>query len=101
MSEIQLPSGDIAFDPRGKVEATPTQLAPRVATIDGLRLAVLDNSKWNAGRLLKATLEVLGGEARFASVRHWKKDAFSRDATAEMLDEIRAHADIALVAIGD
>jgi hypothetical protein len=101
MSEIQLPGGDVAFDPRGKVETTPTRLAPRVGSIDGLRLAVLDNSKWNANRLLKAAVVVLGDEARFASVRYWKKDSFSRDAPAEMLAEIQANADIALVAIGD
>ena len=101
MSEIKLPGGAVVFDPRGRVDLAPIQPAPRVESIDGLRLAVLDNSKWNARRLLKATVELLGGDGRFASVRYWKKDSFARDATPEMLQEIRATSDIALVAIGD
>ena len=101
MSEIRLPGGEIAFDPRGEVEMSPIRPAARVGSIDGLRLAVLDNTKWNANRLLKAVVEALGGEGRFASVRYWKKDSFSRAATPEMLEEIRAGADVALVAVGD
>ena len=30
----------IVYDPRGVVDAEPRQLAPRVAGLDGLRLAV-------------------------------------------------------------
>jgi hypothetical protein len=98
---LTLPDGSIAYDPRGRVDAPRIAPAPRLERIDGARLAVLDNSKWNASRLLRATVEALGGEARFASVRHWKKDSFSRDAPPEMVREIAASSDLALVAIGD
>ena len=37
----------IVYDPRGVVEAEPKPLAPRVESLEGLRLGVLDNSKWN------------------------------------------------------
>jgi hypothetical protein len=100
MSEITL-RGAVAYDPRGTVDVTPVPAAARVASVGGLRLGVLDNSKWNANRLLTATVAALGGEERFSSVRVWKKDSFSRDAPPELLDEIRAGSDIVLVAIGD
>ena len=45
----------IVFDPRGVVEAEPLALAPRVTDLNGLRLGVLDNTKWNANRLLRKT----------------------------------------------
>ena len=36
------------YDPRGVVTAVPRPIAPRAERLDGLRLAVLDNTKWNA-----------------------------------------------------
>ena len=47
---------EIAFDPRGVVETEPLAPAPRVAGLDGRRLGVLDNTKWNANRLLRKTV---------------------------------------------
>ena len=41
------------YDPRGVVEATPLPLAPRAKSLEGLRLALLDNTKWNANKLLR------------------------------------------------
>ena len=39
-------------------------LAPRAAALDGLRLGVLDNTKWNANRLLRKTAARLDGRVR-------------------------------------
>ena len=41
------------YDPRGTVEATPAPTAPRVKRLEGLRLGILDNTKWNANKLLR------------------------------------------------
>ena len=46
----------VAFDPRGIVETEPLALAVRAQSLDGLRLGVLDNTKWNANRLLRKTV---------------------------------------------
>src|SRR4030095_9202313 len=43
------------FDPRGVVESTNTPIAARVNKLDGLRLAILDNSKWNANKILRTS----------------------------------------------
>jgi hypothetical protein len=40
------------YDPTGAVEQIEVQLAPRPAARPGLRIAVLDNKKFNAGLLL-------------------------------------------------
>jgi hypothetical protein len=54
------------YDPRGQVDAERIAPAPRAATLDGLRLGILDNTKWNANRLLRKTADRLGEQHRFA-----------------------------------
>jgi hypothetical protein len=50
----------IVFDPRGLVEQGNTPIAPRKKSLDGLRLGILDNSKWNANKLLRGASSALG-----------------------------------------
>lgn len=89
------------YDPRGIVEAKPRSIAARVAGLDGLRLGVLNNTKWNASRLLALTTERLQGEARFAAVNLYEKESFSKNAAPELIERIAAENDIVLTAIGD
>jgi hypothetical protein len=95
------PPDQLIFDPRGVVEAERLTLAPRVASLDGLRLGVLDNTKWNAQRLLRKTVERLRQGHAFAAVNHYRKESFSKDAEPELLAAIAADNDIVLTAIGD
>ena len=55
------------YDPRGVVEATPLALAPRAKSLEGLRLALLDNTKWNANKLLRGVRDRLAEKHRFAA----------------------------------
>jgi hypothetical protein len=89
------------YDPRGVVAATPQPISPRAEGLDGLRLAVLDNTKWNAGKLLRRTTERLAADHRLGAVTYYRKDSFSRVAAPELLDVIARDNDIVLTAIGD
>lgn len=89
------------YDPRGVVEAAPLATAPRVKQLDGLRLALLDNTKWNAGKLLRGVRDRLAQKHAFGAVNYYRKESFSRNATPELLAEIAAGNDIVLTAIGD
>ena len=91
----------IVFDPRGRVDAARIAPAPRVAALDGLRLGVLDNTKWNAGRLLRKTAARLGERYGFAAVNYYRKESFSKSADPALLAAIAAGNDIVLTAIGD
>jgi len=71
----------IAFDPRGVVETEPLALAPRAGGLDVLRLGVLDNTKWNANRLLRKTVTKLQEEFAFAAVNYTARRAFPRTRT--------------------
>ena len=99
-SERRLPSGQIVFDPRGAVTATEIRLARRPETLRGVRLGVLDNSKWNASRLLRHTAAALD-DFEPAAVNRYVKDSFSREAADALLDRIAAENDVVVTAIGD
>src|ERR1700694_4671567 len=91
----------IAFDPRGVVETKPLALSARASGLDGLRLGVLDNTKWNANRLLRKTVTKLEDEFSFAAVNYYRKESFSKDADPALIEPIAANNDIVLTAIGD
>jgi hypothetical protein len=94
-------SCDTVFDPRGRVDAVQTALAPRVTALKGLRLGILDNTKWNANRLLRKTAALLEEGQGVGAVSYYKKESFSKVADPELIAEIAANNDIVLTAIGD
>lgn len=89
------------YDPRGRVPAPAIRPAPRPAAIDTLRIAVLDNSKWNAARLLRAIVAELERAGPIGPVTHYRKATYTRAAEPALLDRIAADNDLALIAIGD
>lgn len=91
----------LVFDPRGRVPAPSIHPAPRVASLEGLRIGVLNNTKWNAAKLLHGIIAALGSEAMRATVHHYRKETYTRAAPPSLLDLIGSQNDVALVAIGD
>jgi len=91
----------VLFDPRGVVDLAVTPLAARKTQLAGLRLAVLDNSKWNANKLLRGASAALGRDIAFAVVNYYVKESFSKDAAPGLIAQIARDNDIALTAIGD
>lgn len=89
------------YDPRGVVVATPLATAPRVKKLEGLRLGLLDNTKWNANKLLRGVRDRLAQKHRFGAVNYYRKESFSSGATPELIAEIAAHNDVVVTAIGD
>jgi hypothetical protein len=89
------------FDPCGLVDLTIAPRAPRHTKLDGLHLGVLDNSKWNANKLLRGASAALGENIMFAAVNYYVKHSFSKDAAPELIKQISQENDIVLTAIGD
>lgn len=89
------------YDPRGRVESQPKPPAERVHALSGLRLGVLDNTKWNAGRLLRGIVARLQSHEQFATVSYYRKDSFSKNAAPELIAQIARENDLVLTAIGD
>ena len=89
------------YDPRGVVGAEKRAIAARVRSLDGLRLGILDNTKWNANKLLRAIRDQLQTGHKLASVNYYRKESFSRFADPALIEKIRAESDIVVTAIGD
>ena len=94
-------SDQTVFDPRGRVDAGHRPRAPRAATLDGLRLGVLDNTKWNANCLLRQTAAFLEAGHGIGAVSYYRKESFSKPADPALIAEISDASDIVLTAIGD
>ena len=90
------------FDPCGIVDLGSRPLADRKTDLKGLRLGILDNSKWNANKLLRGAAAALSDEIDFAAVNYYvKTHGFSTDAPAQMIRQIADECDVVLTAIGD
>jgi len=89
------------YDPRGIVEAQSLAPAPRVAELAGLRLGLLDNTKWNANKLLRGVRDRLAEKHGFGAVSYYRKENFSVSAAPELIARITAECDIVVTAIGD
>lgn len=89
------------YDPRGIVEADALASAARVASLQGKRVAILDNTKWNAGKLLRGIQENLAADGGLAAIHYYRKHSFSMNAAPELIEEIAANNDLVITAIGD
>jgi len=89
------------YDPRGVVGAERKATAARIQALGGLRLGILDNTKWNANKLLREVRDQLQAAHPLAEVRYYRKESFSRFADPALLEQIRRDNDIVVTAIGD
>ena len=89
------------YDPRGVIRFDTVPTSARKKVLNGLRLGILDNSKWNANKILRGAAKALSEEIDFSEVNYYVKHSFSKDATAELIAKIAAECDIVLTAIGD
>jgi len=92
---------DQVYDPRGVVEAETKAIAARVTALDGLRLGILDNTKWNANKLLREVRERMTAAHAFADVHYYRKESFSKFAAPGLIEQIRRDNDLVVTAIGD
>lgn len=87
--------------PVGKVVKQEFDLAPRVQTLDGLVLGLLDNNKWNAQRLLRQLQDELTSKYKVKEVIYLRKPYFSRPAFPEMIEQLATGADVVVTALAD
>ena len=69
--------------------------------LEGLRLGLLDNTKWNANKLLRGVRDRLAQKHAFSAVNYYRKESFSLAAAPELIAEIAANNDVVVTAIGD
>lgn len=89
------------YDPRGSVAAEERSPAPRLARIEDIRLGILDNTKWNANKLLRHLRDELERKHAFSKINYYRKESFSKFADPALLREIAGANDAVVTAIGD
>ena len=89
------------YDPRGTIDNLVGKMAKRVSKLDKLRLGVLNNTKWNAAKLLHEIVSLLTAEVTFSEINYFKKETYTRPAAPDLLETIAARSDIVLIAIAD
>ena len=79
----------------------PFNGAPRLASLAGTRVGLIDDSKRNADVLLEELAEILRTRYEIAGVKWHRKPSASRPADPEALKELVEECDSVVVAIGD
>ena len=79
------------------------RLAPalRLASLRGVRVALVDNSKHNADEFLRALAEVLTRDYGLAHVERFRKASPSVPAPPEVLDRLAGACDALVHAVAD
>ena len=78
-------------------EAEP--LAPRAGTIEGRTIALLDISKNRGAEFLDRLEQRL--QEHGAKTKRFRKPTFSRPASAELIEEVALHGDLAVEGLAD
>ena len=89
------------YTPIGKVVKQMFDLAPRVPTLDGLVLGILDNNKWNAQKLLRQLETEFRARYSLKDVIYVRKPYFSRPAFPDMITQLTVGADVVITALAD
>ncbi|HTY79843.1 MAG TPA: hypothetical protein VMI34_18600 [Candidatus Bathyarchaeia archaeon] len=88
-------------DPASSSAAAVKALAPRPRSLEGVTIALLDNSKPNAAVLLERVGALLAARGGVRAVRGWGKPGSSIGASPAVLEEIAGAARVALTASAD
>jgi hypothetical protein len=92
----------VILDPTGGVErGEDRSLAPRLATLDGATVGLLDNGKPNAAALLEEVARQLADRFRLQDVKVFTKDYFGTPVERTQVERIVATCNFAVTAIGD
>ncbi len=89
------------FDPTSKPVARALQLAPRPARLDGLRLGLVDNKKFNSDTLLRKLAERLERRHGTRVAMTNRKRSASHEIDEAAIRALRSQADLVVSGIGD
>ena len=87
------------YDPTAEPRVVEARLAPRLASLAGKRIAILDNGKANAGVLMLAVAKVL--QERYGAGKIVKRNKPVAGPPAPEILEALSHCDLALVGSAD
>ena len=89
------------LDPTVELSTQPMKFVPRPDSLSGVRVGLVENTKFNSDRLLQKIGDILVADYGATSVRMWRKHNASVPAHEEIVHELRASCDVMVAGIGD
>ena len=89
------------LDPTTEAATQTIAYSPRPTALEGKRVALIQNTKYNSDRLLARIGDLLKAEYGVAEWRMYNKHNASVPAHAEIVEEIKKSADVVVAGIGD
>jgi len=89
------------LDPTTEAAAQSIAYAPRPASLEGKRVGLIENTKFNSDRLLAKIGHILKAEYGAAETRMWRKHNSSVPAHQEIIEELKRTCDVMVAGIGD
>jgi hypothetical protein len=97
-----VPRREAILDPTGQSErARSATVAPRVPTLRGIRLGLLDNTKANAARVLETLAHQLKTQHHIGEVSTYTKSYFGTPVEDDRAQEIAQSCDAVIAGVGD
>jgi hypothetical protein len=91
----------VLVNPTTQAIVAPFNGAPRLPSLAGARLGIIDDSKRNADVLLEELVQVLRDRYEISDAQWHRKPSASRPADPAAIRELAEHCDAVVIAIGD
>ena len=95
------PNEHVLVSPVTQPIVAPFDGAPRLASLAGTRLGIIDDSKRNADVLLEELADLLRTRYEISDVKWHRKPSASRPADPSAIRELAEECDSVIIAIGD
>lgn len=89
------------FDPTASPSGGEATIAPRPARLDGLRIGLVENTKFNSDKLLLRLAERLGRRHGMTVSRMVRKRSPSHEVEEAAIEALRKQSDFVVSGIGD
>ncbi len=91
----------VLIRPVNEPDTAASTYAPRVADLSGKRLGLLDNSKYNANKMLDAVADILDQQYGFSHILRHRKPSASKPVAPEVIESLGEACDLVIVGVGD
>ena len=91
----------VLVNPTTEPIVAPFDGAPRLPSLAGTRLGIIDDSKKNADVLLEELVELLRTRYEISEVKWHRKPSASRPADPAAIRDLAENCDSVIVAVGD
>ena len=89
------------LDPTTGAVTQSIAYVPRPARLEGQRVALIENTKFNSDKLLQKIGDILVKEYGAAGTRMFRKRNSSVPAHEEIIEEVRKTCDVMVAGVGD